>query len=112
MRNEKYLGYTFQHRRAFLFVVNKLIKDPVDKAIMLQRAKWHDLDKAFLYTLIDKKTASAYHRRMAPHHMEQQNKMDKNRYDIMEAVLDFECAGYTKSDKPLNAYDTVHAKSS
>lgn len=107
MLNKKYLEYTFMHRKAFLFVVNKLIKNPVDKDIMLIRAKWHDLDKAFLYTLIDKKTASAYHRRTAPHHMEPLNETPKDKYDIMEAVFDFECAGYTKEDKPLNAYDTI-----
>lgn len=104
--NMCYLEYTYLHRKAFKYVVNLLIKDPKDKAEMLERAKLHDLDKALMYTLIPKKRASKIHRQTSSHHME--NGLQKNRYDFMEAVLDYECAGLTKPDKPLNAFDTIN----
>ena len=35
------------------------------------------------------------------------NNIEKDYYDKLEAILDFESAAYTKPDKPLNAYDTL-----
>lgn len=105
MVNMGYLHYTYAHRIAFRYVVEKLIKDPKEKEELLLRARYHDLDKAFLYTLIDKKDASNYHRMHSSHHM--CNELPKSRIDMLEAALDYECAGYTKEDKPRNAYDTI-----
>lgn len=107
MINENCIQYTMDHRLAFKFVVDKLVKDPEDYQEMRKRAIWHDMDKVLLYTLVPKVAASQYHRRTSPHHPEAQNKVYKTRYDLLEAVIDFECAGYTKSDKPLNACDTL-----
>lgn len=107
MLNKQYLQYTFLHRQALIFVIEKCIKDEVTKARLLERAKWHDLDKAFLYTKISKKMASAYHRTHSAHHDDKVNTMPKTHDDLLEAVMDYECAGYTKADKPLNAYDTL-----
>lgn len=106
MKNKEYLTYTYLHRKAFLYCVNELITDPEDKKEMLKRARKHDLDKSLMYTLIPKADASRIHREYSSHHME--NGLEKDRYDIMEAVIDYECAALTKPDKPLNAYDTVH----
>ena len=108
MLNKSYLQYTFLHRQALIFVIQKHIKDAELKARLLQRAKWHDLDKAFLYTKIPKKLASAYHRTHSAHHADIVNTMSKAYDDLLEAVMDYECAGYTKADKPLNAYDTLN----
>lgn len=105
MLNMGYLHYTFAHRQAFKFVVEKLLKNTIYYDEMMKREKYHDLDKALLYTLIDKKSASKYHRNTSNHHMENDN--PKDIMDYVEAVIDYECAGYTKEDKPLNAYDTV-----
>lgn len=105
MENLNYLQYTYMHRKAFEFTVRKLIKDETIRQALLTRARKHDLDKSLLYTLIDKEVASDYHRSTCSHHME--NSDNKNRLDKMEAVVDFECAGYTKADKPRNAYRTV-----
>lgn len=108
MKNEKYLQYTFLHRYALIFVINKHIKDPQEKAMLLERAKWHDLDKAFLYTLIAKKDASIYHKCHSKHHFEPRNQnTSKEILDMKEAIMDYESAGYTKPDKPRNAYDTI-----
>lgn len=105
--NEAYIKYSYTHRIAFEFVVNKLFANHQDlREELLRRAKDHDMDKMYLYYLgVPKKHASNYHRATASHHME--NSVVKNLYDFVEAVVDYECAGYTKADKPLNAYDTI-----
>lgn len=111
MKNFEHLQYTFLHRYALNFVIEKHIKDAYLKKVLLERAKWHDLDKAFLYTLIPKPDASAYHKLHSQHHFHLQNPTNKSIVDIYEAVMDFESAGYTKPDKPRNAYDTINALS-
>ena len=73
---------------------------------MLKRANVHDMDKLILYQFIDKKEASSYHKENASHHMT--NNIPKTYFDKLEAVLDYESAGYTKPDKPLNAFDTIN----
>jgi hypothetical protein len=78
-------------------------------ADIIWRVMWHDVDKMVLYTLMDKKEASAIHKRLSRHHMYGEN-ISINRkedLDIMEAILDYECSGFTKVDKPMNAYDTI-----
>ena len=105
MKNFEKCIYTFKHRKAFLYLVNKLIKDDKDKKEMLKRARFHDLDKVVLYMFFDKKKASDYHRKTSHHHLE--NNIEKNYYDYLESIIDFECAAYTKPDKPLNAHDTI-----
>ena len=106
MKNFDYCKYTYLHRKAFLYCVNKLIIDEKDKVEMLERAKNHDLDKVLYYQFLPKKEASNLHRRICSHHME--NDIKKTYYDYLEAIIDYECAGYTKPDKPLNAFDTIN----
>lgn len=105
--NEAYIKYSYTHRIAFRFVVEKLFAGNYDlRKELLKRAKNHDMDKMYLYYLgVPKDDASNYHRATASHHME--NSTLKEVYDFIEAIVDYECAGYTKADKPLNAYDTV-----
>jgi len=38
-----------------------------------------------------------------PHHLE--NDLPRTYEDLVETVIDYECAPYTKPDKPLNAFD-------
>ena len=106
MRNFDYCTYTYLHRKAFLYCVNKLITNEKDKIEMLERAKKHDLDKVLYYQFLPKKEASNLHRTTCSHHME--NDIKKTYYDYLEAIIDYECAGYTKPDKPLNAFDTIN----
>ena len=101
----EYCKYTYRHRKAFYYVVNKIIKDETIKKEMLKRARFHDLDKMTLYMFFEKKMSSQYHRNLSSHHLE--NNLPKTFYDYLESIIDFECAGYTKPDKPLNAYDTI-----
>lgn len=104
--NFEKLYYTFCHRRAFRYVLDTYFIDHSLYEDLDYRADIHDLDKA-LYLVLggDKKKASAYHRATNPHHMEGNANPDE--LDMLEAIIDYECAGYTKADKPLNAYDTV-----
>lgn len=83
--------YTIRHRRA----LNQLAKQygyyfPL-----------HDLDKVLLYMFLGKKLTHKLHRKWSNHHYK--NGDIKNK---IEAMFDWECAIYTKPDKPLDAYDT------
>lgn len=105
MKNFEKCAYTYRHRKAFLYLVNKIIKDELIKKEMIKRARFHDLDKVVLYLFFDRKQVSNYHRKTVRHHLE--NNIEKNFYDYLESIIDFECAAYTKPDKPLNAHDTI-----
>lgn len=100
------LTYTFAHRRAFRFVLDTYFPDHPMYDDLDYRAEMHDLDKCLYIALGgDPKAASAYHRMTNPHHME--GNANPTELDMTEAIIDYECAGFTKADKPLNAYDTV-----
>lgn len=68
----------------------------------------HDLDKILMYIFLPwlgKKRISKIHRHFQPHHILPNKNPNKIRWE--EAVLDWESARYTKSDKPLNARQTM-----
>ena len=106
MQNFEYCVYTYRHRRAMEYLINKMFADGEVKDEMLKRAKAHDIDKIIMYQFMSREDASAYHKKHATHHMS--NNLTKSYYDKLEAVLDYESAGYTKPDKPLNAFDTIN----
>lgn len=106
MKNFDWCVYTYKHRRAFVYVVNRLIHDPELKAEMLRRARIHDMDKMLLYLFWDQQRSQRYHVEHSAHHLECGS--PQTWYDMVETVIDYECAPYTKPDKPLNAYDFVH----
>ena len=106
MKNLEWCIYTYRHRRAFEYCVKKLILEPSLRAEMLERAKIHDMDKMLMYLSMDQKEAQKIHTMTQPHHLE--NDLDRSYEDLVEAVIDYECAPYTKPDKPLNAYDFVN----
>ena len=93
-----YVKYTILHRKAFRKVEKKLFgKNSL-------RGYLHDLDKVILYPLLGKKLTSKLHRKFSRHHINSA----KSYSDYREMVIDWECARYTKPDKPLNAYDTLY----
>lgn len=98
--NLRALNYTKEHRKAF----KKIEKD------LLGHNTWrsfvHDLDKVILYNIWPHKKVKEFHRNTARHHVESRFKKLKN--DYIEMIIDWECARYTKPDKPLNAYDTLY----
>ena len=109
MNNFEFCKYTMLHRMTLKYLVEKRFAfkemDGNLYDIISTRISYHDCDKLFLYQFLDKKSASKLHREVSPHHME--NNISKSYIDYLEAVLDYESAGYTKPDKPLNAYDTI-----
>ncbi|MBR2845865.1 MAG: hypothetical protein IKF00_11705 [Solobacterium sp.] len=105
MKNLDWNIYTYRHRRAFAYCVSRLIHDPVLKQEMLKRAEVHDMDKMLMYLFLDQHTAQLLHVQRQPHHLE--NSLPRSYEDLVETVIDYECAPYTKQDKPLNAYDFV-----
>ena len=103
MKNLKWCIYTYMHRKAFEYCVHKYIREPALKTEMLRRAAVHDMDKMIMYLFMDQKTAQEMHVNTQPHHLE--NDLPRTYEDYVETVIDYECAPYTKPDKPLNAYD-------
>ena len=89
--------YTLEHRKAFREVEEKLFGK------VSFRSYFHDLDKVFLYPILGKKITHNFHRKHSRHH----NKACTYK-DYCAMVVDWECARFTKPDKPLNAYDTLY----
>ena len=106
MKNLKWCIYTYRHRKAFEYCALKLIQEPELRAEMLRRSKRHDMDKMIMYLFMDQKEAQELHSKTKPHHLE--NDLPRTYEDYVETVIDYECAPYTKPDKPLNAFDFVH----
>ena len=106
MKNLKWCIYTYRHRKAFEYCVHKYIREPALKPEMLRRAAVHDTDKMIMYLFMDQKSAQEMHVKTQPHHLE--NDLPRTYEDYVETVIDYECAPYTKPDKPLNAYDFAH----
>ncbi len=93
------IRHTLVHRKAFRSVEKELF------GRVSIRGYLHDLDKIFLYLFLGRKTVSKLHRRFSRHHVQRA----KTRQDFEQMVIDWECAQYTKPDKPLNAYETLYA---
>ena len=97
--------YTWWHKLAFLKVERELLGHNTLRGCV------HDLDKLlYLYPVAlitgrDKKWVHNKHRKHNRHHVE--NKKNKTRRDYIEMIIDWECARFTKPDKPLNAFETM-----
>lgn len=98
--------YTWRHKLAFLKVERELLGSNTFRGYV------HDLDKlVYLYPAAfiigrDKKWAHNKHRQHRRHHTESPH--TKTRQDYIEMIIDWECARFTKPDKPLNAFDTMN----
>lgn len=99
-RYEK-IVYTLKHKKAFLQVEKQL------RGKNTWRGYLHDLDKPFLYMAfwIDLKKVQKIHRQNSKHHVK--NSLKKTKDDLIDTIIDWECARITKPDKPLNAYETL-----
>lgn len=93
----KNIRYTMQHRKAFRAVEREMFGK------VSIRGWLHDIDKFLMYFFLDKEATSEIHRKFARHHV----RRAKTKRDFQEMVVDWECARYTKPDKPLNAYETL-----
>lgn len=97
------INYTWQHKKAFLEVEKELCgKNSLG-------GYFHDVDKLLMYVIgIPQKTAHNIHVKCAPHHFR-----NGNIKKPLMAVIDWECARYTKPDKQLGArdfYEKVYVK--
>lgn len=99
----KHIPYTIRHYKAMRriqYVVLGCIPYP-----------WHDLDKVLMYIFLPflgTKRIKSIHKKYSKHHIT----MDKNpdECEYIEAILDWECARFTKPDKPENAMSIIESK--
>lgn len=66
------------------------------------RGLFHDVDKLLLYLFLPAKLAHKIHVRFSRHH-----DRARTHEDFVQMVVDWECARFTKPDKPLNAVGTM-----
>lgn len=104
-----HIPYTWKHYLAFLKVEKQYIG--------YYKYKFHDWDKLFMFIFIPflgERFINQFHQKHQKHHptyttgvnWDSHNKNPNSiRWD--EAIIDWECARYTKPDKPLNARDTM-----
>lgn len=95
--NKTKISYIRQHRKAFKKIEKQLLHHNT------LRSLFHDLDKIILLHFFEKEKVSRIHRRYSRHHDKA-----KSKSDYIQMVIDWECARYTKPDKPLNARDTLY----
>ena len=107
MRNLEQCKYTYVHKKIMEYMVEKYCVDEYVKTEMLKRIKNHDMDKLTSYLFYPKPVAAKNHRANMPHHVN--NDLNKDMFDYIEMVFDWESARYSKSDKPMNAYDALYA---
>lgn len=91
-----------RHKKAFLKVERQLVGKNTFKGFR------HDVDKIFLYLFcfwMDVEKIHRYHQQYSTHHVK--NDLIKNEPDLLETIIDWECARFTKPDKQLNAYETL-----
>lgn len=95
------ISYTIRHKKAFLEIEKKL------RGKNTWRGYLHDLDKPFLYLSlwIKFENIQKIHRKHNKHHV--RNNLTKTKDDLIDTIIDWECARITKPDKPLNAYETL-----
>ncbi|MBE6455990.1 MAG: hypothetical protein IJO11_02115 [Alphaproteobacteria bacterium] len=96
-----YILYTLRHKVAFLKVEKQL------RGRYTWRGLMHDMDKPFLYMALwkDVSEIQVTHRNHSKHHVK--NNLKKSEEDLLDTIIDWECARMTKPDKPLNAYETL-----
>lgn len=97
IKNMDRIKYTLAHRKAFREMERQLLGHNTVRSL------FHDLDKVFLYPFFEYKKVHNWHR----NHMHHHEVKAKTHSDFVQMVIDWECARYTKPDKPLNARETL-----
>lgn len=96
--NKERVKYSINHRKAFRSVEKQLLGHNTFRSL------FHDLDKVILYNFFDYKDVHNWHRNNMRHH----SIKAKTHSDFVQMVIDWECARFTKPDKPLNARETLY----
>lgn len=91
------IKYTLAHRKSFIKLEKQILGHNTIRGLL------HDLDKVFLYLILPYQTVHNLHRKYSRHH----NKA-RTYSDYVQMVIDWECARFTKPDKPLNARETLN----
>lgn len=97
-----HISYTWEHHKAF----NNL----QDETFGYWKYKFHDIDKILMYIFLPflgTRNIKKIHRKISRHHLTSHS---RSKRAIEEALIDWECAQYTKKDKPGNAYWTIFKK--
>lgn len=95
LENMDYIKYTILHIKTIEQIYKDLGKQNVNEL--------HDLDKVAFYTMLSKQDAHNLHREIQKHHNHHNEEMEV----IVDEVMDWESAHFTKPDKPLSAYETL-----
>ena len=94
--------YTLKHKGAFLQVEKQF------RGKNTLNGYLHDVDKLLMYLFcfwMNPERIHQIHTAHNRHHVK--NNLKKSMDDLLDTVIDWECARITKPDKPLNAYDTL-----
>ena len=108
-----HIPYTYKHSKCFRKLEKKLLGD-------VTHGTFHDFDKLFMFIFfpfLGEKCINKIHALIVDHHPIYFNPYTKsnesaivykngNDVDWVEAVIDWECARFTKPDKLLDSYDT------
>lgn len=93
-----HIEYTLKHKIAFLRVEKRMLGHNTIRGYL------HDLDKIVMYLVMNAQKAHKIHTSRAKHH----HKNAKTRKHRIQMLIDWECARFTKSDKPLDAWETMY----
>lgn len=104
----KKIKYIINHKNAYLIVMKKYKPNKITI-----RGIFHDCDKLILCivilifcpTLVKLEDISELHKNISHHHSKA--KTDK---DFYYQIIDYECARYTKIDKPMTAREYINFK--
>ena len=95
-----HIPYTVKHYFAFMKLQKKLIG--------YYKYKYHDVDKVFLYLFLPflgTDGIKKIHKKINKHHIKDYT---SNNYE--ESIIDWECARFTKPDKPETAREQTMIK--
>lgn len=98
-QNKAKIQYTLAHRKVFRKVEKELLGKNTISGLL------HDLDKVILCCFLPYPTVKHLHLNIARHHFYETDSVK----DFKQMIIDWECARYTKPDKPLNARETLYA---
>lgn len=106
----KHIPYTWKHYLAFMKVQKQLLGR--------YKIKFHDWDKLLMFIFLPflgERRINQFHQKHNRHHPtyftgRNWEKHYKQSYSVdwEQAIIDWECARFTKPDKPLNAVDTCN----
>ena len=94
------MRYTYLHRQAIFTLAEKL---GIDATPYLT----HDTEKYFMYLWLEEDVTRECHRILNRHH-DYDKGVTIDRETLVEMMLDWESARFSKPDKPRNAYDTLY----